>query len=51
MCPDDTARVRCLQRAERESQGYYIDLEAFDFLLARFEPLEVDEPAVVVETG
>lgn len=50
-CPDDIARLRCFDRAERESQGYYIDLAAFDALLAEFEPLDDDEPAIDVDTS
>ena len=50
-CPDDLARVRCLTRTDRESQGYYIDIAAYDALLALFEPLGTDEPALVVDTS
>ena len=49
-CPDDVARVRCLARAERESQGYYIDLAAYDALIPLFEPLGSDESAIIVDT-
>lgn len=49
-CPDDVAWTRIAQRNTRLSGSLYISPETYQALRARFEPLEMDEPCIEVES-
>jgi predicted kinase len=50
-CPEATARARCRVRNANLQGSLYIAENTFAVLKARFEPLQPDEPHVVVDTG
>ena len=45
-----TARARCRLRSANLQGSLYIADNTFDVLKSRFEPLEPDEPHVVIDT-
>jgi predicted kinase len=49
-CAESTARARCQRRNADLRGSLYIADNTFDVLKSRFEPLEPDEPHVVIDT-
>ncbi len=49
-CPEATARTRCRLRNASLLGSLYIADATFDSLKSRWEPLQVDEPHVVINT-
>jgi predicted kinase len=50
-CPEATARARCRRRNTDLQGSLYIADNTFDVLKSRFEPLQADEPHILVNTG
>jgi predicted kinase len=49
-CPEATARARCRGRNADLQGSLYIAENTFDVLKSRFEPLQADEPHLVIYT-
>ena len=49
-CAEATARARCMNRSANLQGSLYIAEATFDILKSRWEPLQADEPHVVINT-
>jgi hypothetical protein len=49
-CPEAIARSRCQQRNADPQGSLYIAENTFDSLKSRFEPLQADEPHLLIQT-
>jgi predicted kinase len=49
-CAEATARLRCRRRNSDLRGSLYIADNTFDVLKSRFEPLQADEPHVLIPT-